>query len=52
MRKILPRLDRIQRSPNYPFSLFLYDLKSNLLKDYDNLLAAEKKFWKTKARIN
>ncbi|KAK4708343.1 hypothetical protein R3W88_029268 [Solanum pinnatisectum] len=51
-RKILARLDGIQRSPSYPLSHFLHDLESSLLQDYDNLLAVEKEFWKTKSRIN
>jgi len=44
MKKILARLDGIQKSPSYHYSLFLQDLESNLLAYYDRLLEVEKEF--------
>lgn len=52
IKTILERLDRIQKSPNYPNNPFLHNLETELLNQYDSLLKYEEEFWRTKSKNN
>lgn len=51
-QKNLRRISGIQKSPTYPYSLFLQSLEQSLLEEYEIILQQEKDFWKLKSRVN
>lgn len=51
-KRILARLNGIQRYSSYGFSSYLYDLEISLKHDYNNLLRLEEDYWNLRSRIN
>ncbi|KAH0669595.1 hypothetical protein KY289_024088 [Solanum tuberosum] len=49
VRKILARLNGIQKFVAYPYNHFLWNLEAKLLKEYEVILKVEEDFWKTKS---
>ncbi|KAH0669570.1 hypothetical protein KY285_023731 [Solanum tuberosum] len=42
--RLLARLDGIQKSMSYPYSIFLHQLEQDLIKEYNNILQAEEDY--------
>ncbi|KAH0672701.1 hypothetical protein KY284_023788 [Solanum tuberosum] len=51
-RKILARVNGIQKSAAYLYNHFLWNLEAELLKEYEEILKVEEDFWKTKSWID
>lgn len=51
-KTMLAYLGGIQRSPAYPYSTYLQNLKSFLSQEYNSLLRVEEDYWHLRSRIN
>lgn len=52
MKRILASVEGIQKSHHYHHNIFLHDLESDLIHEYDSLLKQKDEFWRAKSRIN
>jgi len=50
-RKILDRIQGIEKSNHYPYSIFLQNLHTNLKKEYNDLLLIEEDYWKLRSEF-
>nr|XP_016455892.1 PREDICTED: uncharacterized protein LOC107779905 [Nicotiana tabacum] len=51
-RRIIARISRIHRSPNYQFSNYMLHIEINLTTELNLILKNEEDFWKLKSKIN
>lgn len=51
-KRLLSRINGIQCSAAYPYSSFLQNFESSLVKEYNTTLKLEEDFWKIHSRIN
>lgn len=52
LKRVLARLDGIQKANGYSSSPFLQNLEAQLLVEYNTYLNYKEEFWRTKSRIN
>ncbi|KAK4713628.1 hypothetical protein R3W88_019535 [Solanum pinnatisectum] len=52
IKRILAKMNGMQKSPAYSHSHYLWNLEAYLLNDYDTVLKVEEDFWKTKSKID